>query len=357
MRNQLNQPLTQEQIVKLLGSLAQKIHTNMLGDMLKETPIINPTYLPAQMTDGQYLSLLRLALQNSEIKQRTIDVIKNFCDEGVNIDSAFETEQAKILKEISPKIRHKDIKEFFENELLRLSEAGVQPEQIEIKQDGLISREALAQKKKVNLLIGLDESDKDLPLNTDKFSWLIREYTNDMNEIMKNPKNVDVKKTNLERTGKIATLIANNQESLERLQGDDIQTNPELISDIIKFMHAMSYKGDIGSFKILEDKLGEENLEYILSSIPLEKESQRSFDGLITLKGIISIINKRAHDNKRSDSAEWKELYTKLNDFFEIKKQSDGPAARSTRVRGGEGGPAENVAIGKGMLGGGPAKG
>ena len=93
MRNQLNQPLTQEQIVKLLGSLAQKIHTNMLGDILKEThdevSIINPNYPPAQMPDGQYLSLLQFALENSEIKQRTINVIKNFCDEKVNIDSVF----------------------------------------------------------------------------------------------------------------------------------------------------------------------------------------------------------------------------------------------------------------------------
>ena len=186
MRNQLYQPLTQEQIVKLLGSLAQKIHTNMLGDMLKETPIIHPNYLPAQMPDGQYLSLLKFALENSQIKQQTIDVIKSFCDKKANIDNAFETEQAKKLKAISQTIKHKNIKTFFENELHRLSNAGVQPEQIEIKQDGLISPEALVQKKKVNMLIGLDESGREFPLDKDKFSMLIIEYTNDINEIMKN---------------------------------------------------------------------------------------------------------------------------------------------------------------------------
>jgi hypothetical protein len=114
MRNQLNQPLTQEQNVRLLGNLSQKIHTNMLGDILKEThdevSIINPNYLPAQMPDGQYLSLLQLALGDRVIKQKTIDVIKNFCDEKANIDSVFELEQAKKLKEISPTIKHKYIK-------------------------------------------------------------------------------------------------------------------------------------------------------------------------------------------------------------------------------------------------------
>jgi hypothetical protein len=222
---------------------------------------------------------------------------------------------------------------------LRL-EGSVAPEQIEIKQDGLISPEALAQQKKVNALIGLDESDRRFLLDIDKFSMLIREYANDINEIMKDPKNTDVKFKKLERTDKIATLIAHNQESLKWLQENDIETTPELISDVIKFMHAMSYKGDIRSFKISEDKLGKQNLISTLDSIPLEKRSlEQSFDGLITLYGIISIIEKRADATDRSDSADWKKLYTKFNDFFEIKKQfisknEGGQASRSPQVRG-----------------------
>lgn len=353
--------LTQEQYVKLVGSLAQKIHTNMLGAKLEEThgevSIIHPEYYPAQISDGQYLSLLQFALGNSGIKQQTVNVIKNFCEENANIDNVFELQQAKKLKEISPKIRHQVIKTFFENELSRLSDAGVQPEQIKIKQDGLTSPEALAHQKKVNALIGLDESDRRFPLDIDKFSMLIREYANDINKIMKDPKNDDVRSKKLERTAKIATLIAHNQESLIWLQENDIETTPELISDVIKFMHAMSYKGDIRSFKISEDKLGEKNLISTLDSIPLEKKSlEQSFDGQITLNGIISIIKKRADATDRSDSADWKKLYTKFNDFFEIKKQliseiEDGPAARSPQVRGvisavagardGESGPAK----------------
>ena len=116
MRNQqiqehnleLLRSLTQEQYVKLLGSLAQKIHTNMLGAQLEKThvevSIIHPQYYPAQISDGQYLSLLQFALGNSQIKQQTIDVINNFCNEKANIDSVFESEQAKKLNEISPKI-------------------------------------------------------------------------------------------------------------------------------------------------------------------------------------------------------------------------------------------------------------
>jgi len=102
----------------------------------------------------------------------------------------------------------------------------------------------------------------------------------------------------------------------------------------------MAFKGDIRSFKISEDKLGEQNLISTLDSIPLEKRLlEQSFDGQITLKGIISIIKKRENDADRRDSAEWKKLYTKLNDFFEIKKQliseiEGGPAAQSTQVRG-----------------------
>ena len=108
----------------------------MLGAKLEEThgeaSIIHPEYYPAQISDGQYLSLLQFALGNSKIKQQTIDVIKNFCYEKANIDNVFESQQAKKLKEISPTIKHKDIRTFFENELSRLSNAGVQPEQIEI---------------------------------------------------------------------------------------------------------------------------------------------------------------------------------------------------------------------------------
>ncbi len=360
MRNLLNQPLTKEQNVRLFSTLAQKIHTNMLGDILKKThdevSIINPDYLPAQMSDGEYFSLLQHAWGDRKTRQTTIDVIKNLLDANANIDSVFESEQAKKLKKIPP-IKHKYIRAFFEDELSRLSNAAVQPEQIEIKQDGLISPEALEQQKKVNALIGVDESDHRFALDKDKFSMLIREYANDINEIMKDPKNDDVKSKKLARTDKIATLIAHNKESLKWLQENDIQTTPELILDVIKFMHAMSYKGDIRSFKILEDKLGKENLISTLDSIPLEKKSlEQSFDGLITLNGIISIIKKRADATDRRDSADWKKLYTKLNDFSEIKKQfiseiNDGSAARSPQVRGaisavagardGESGPAK----------------
>lgn len=342
MRNQQYQALIQKQNKQLLGSLAQKIHTNMLGAQLEETheevSIIHPEYYPAQISDGQYLSLLQFASGNRQIKKQTIDVIKKFCEAKANIDSVFESEQAKKLKIISPTIKHREIKNFFEMELSRL-ESSVAPEQIEIKEDRSMSREALAQRRKVDLLIALDEKGQRFPLVEDKFSMLIREYTIDMNEIMENSSDTNVKSRNQERTGKIATLIAHNQESLIWLQENDIETTPELISDVIKFMHAMSYKGDISSFKISEDKLGKNNLTSTLDSIPLEKKSlEQSFDGQITLNGIISIIKKRADATDRSDSADWKKLHTKFNDFFERKKQliseiEDGPAARSLQVR------------------------
>ena len=122
MRNLLNQPLTKEQNVRLFSTLAQKIHTNMLGDILKKThdevSIINPDYLPAQMSDGEYFSLLQHAWGDRKTRQTTIDVIKNLLDANANIDSVFESEQAKKLKKIPP-IKHKYIRAFFENELKR----------------------------------------------------------------------------------------------------------------------------------------------------------------------------------------------------------------------------------------------
>jgi hypothetical protein len=169
---------------------------------------------------------------------------------------------------------------------------------------------------------------------------LIREYTNDMNEIMKNPSNTNVKSRNQERTDKIATLIANNQDSLTWLKEYDIAKNEELISDVIKFMHAMAYKGDIRSFKILEDKIGEKNLLNTLDSIPLNRKSlEESFGREITLNGIISIIEKRGNNNTRTDSVDWGKLCSRFKDYIQIKKEfisenDGGPAARSTQVRG-----------------------
>jgi hypothetical protein len=69
------------------------------------------------------------------------------------------------------------------------------------------------------------------------------------------------------------------------------------------------------------------------------------------------MIKKRADTTDRSDSAEWKKLYTKLNEFFEIKKQfisedEGGPAARSPQVRG-----ATSVVAGARDDKSGPAKG
>lgn len=341
-----NQPLTQEQREYIFGNLVQKIHTNLLGNKLEEDPIHHPEYYPAKISDGQYLSLLKLASNNPEIKERAIIVIKNLCNAGVNIDSAFEAEQARKLKIISPKIEPKEIQAFFETELARLSGARVKPEEIEIES---ISEKALAQQKReVDLLIRLDESNRRFSLDKDKFSMLIREYSNDINEIMKNKSNDDLKSRNLERTKKIATLIDNNKDSLEWLQETPINTKSELLTDVIRFMHAMAYKGDIKSFKILKDKIGEENLLHTLNSIPLGKEElEQSFDGQITLKGIISIIDRRAGYHERRDSADWKDLGSRFKDFLEIKKQhiseyeAGGSAVvQSPQVRG----PASAVA-------------
>jgi hypothetical protein len=364
---------------RLLDMVLKKMHTNLMASKLKELgeePAIHPDYAPAKMEDGQYLFFIKeVFLKDRELKNRTIDEIKSFCEEKKNIDGIFNIEQARTLKEIAPKIKHKDIKKFFENEL---TDQSVPDGEVRIRVDSLLSQEDLEQQRKVDALIKFHDSGREIPLTKERFSMLIKEYTSEVYILMKknlSKKSVEEKR---DRLDKIEGLIDKNKASLNYLRTQNIEDDKELIVDVTKFMHSTCYKGDLKSLNTLIENLGEGNLLAVFVLTPLQKESDK-FDGLITLKGMESIIKKRVNFQNK-DSAEWKKVLDlfgrKINESEEIKGLSDlsleeinkrlsdlslagqddgGPAARSTRVRGV--GSAENVASGNREHGdGGPAK-
>ena len=366
------QLVAREKQIELLTKATKKMHTNLMASKLEELgedPLINRNYAPAQMEDREYLFLIReVFLKDRESKNGTIDTIKEFCDNKQNIDGIFSIQQAKKLKEISPKIKHKEIKEFLENELTRLDQS-VPAGEVRIRVDGLLSQEDLAQKEKlaqqnkVDSLIKLHDSGREIPLTQERFSMLIKEYISEAYNLMQKTS------PDIDKLSKIEDLIDRNKAGLNFLGTQKIEDNEELKTDVPRFMYSTCYKGALKSLNTLIENLGKRNLLAVFLSIPLKKESDKDFDGLLTLNGMLSIVKKRADNTKRKDSAEWK----KVLDLFDktiVKREEineglsglslagqddGGPAARSTRVRGV--GSAENVASGNRGLGdGGPAK-
>ena len=369
--------LSRERSIKLLDIAIQRMHTNLMASKLKELgeePLFNPNYAPANMEDREYLFFIsKVFFKDRESKQGTVDKIKEFCDEKKNIDGIFSIQQAQKLKEISPKIKHREIKNFFEGELIRLGqsvpagEVGIRVDSL-LSQEDLAQKEKLAQQKRVDALIGLHDAGREVPLTQERFLMLTKEYASEVIILMQKTLSDDSVGETRDRLNKIGGLIDSNKASLNFLSTENIEDKEELKRNVQRLIYSASYNGDIRSLNALIENISDRNLLAVFVSTPLKKESDKDFDGLITLNGMISIIKKRADDTERKDSAEWK----KVLDLFErnvvkheeIKGLSDlslagqddgGPAARSTKVRGG--GSAENVASGNRGLGdGGPAK-
>ena len=372
----INEQLSRERSMKLLDIAIQRMHTNLMASKLKELgeePLFNPNYAPANMEDREYLFFIsEVFLKDAESKKGTINRIKEFCEEKQNIDGIFSIQQAQKLKEISPKIKHRDIKNFFEGELIRLGqsvpagEVGIRVDSL-LSQEDLAQKEKLAQQKRVDALIGLHDAGREVPLTQERFLMLTKEYASEVIILMKKNLSKESVKEKRDRLDKIEGLIDSNKASLNFLSTENIEDKEELKRNVQRLIYSASYNGDIRSLNALIENISDRNLLAVFVSTPLKKESDKDFDGLITLNGMISIIKQRA-DTGRKDSAEWK----KVLDLFdrtvvkreEIKGLSDlslagqddgGPAARSTRVRGV--GSAENVARGNRGLGdGGPAK-
>jgi len=368
-----DQSATDEKKIKLINTAIIKTYINFMASKLEElgqVPHINPDSPPAKMEDEQYSFLFRNVILKDNAKKGTVDEIKSFCDDGKHIDRIFNLEQANILKQISPQIRYKDIREFLENELKRL-EQSVPAGEVGIRLDSLLSQEDLAQKeklvqqKKVDALIKFHDSGKKIELTQERFCMLIKEYISEaynlMQKTLPDSSSKEEKDKYVEENSgkliKIGDLIDRNKPSLNFLGTQNIEDNDELRMNVPGLMYLTCYKGDLKSLNTLIENLGERNLLAVFLSMQLKKE----FDGTLTLNGMLSMVNKRAANTKRKDSAEWK----KVLDLFErtvvkceennkglsglsLAGQDDGgPAARSTRVRDGEGGSAVNVASGR----------
>lgn len=369
--------LSRERSIKLLDIAIQRMHTNLMASKLKELgeePLFNPDYAPANMEDREYLFFIsKVFFKDGESKQGTVDRIKEFCDERKNIDGIFSIQQAQKLKKISPEIKHREIKNFFEGELIRLGqsvpagEVGIRVDSL-LSQEDLAQKEKLAQQKKVDALIRLHDAGREITLTQERFLMLTKEYASEVIILMQKTLSADSAGETRDRLNKIGGFIDSNKASLNFLSTENIEDKEELKRNVQRLIYSASYNGDIRSLNALIENISDRNLLAVFVSTPLKKESDKDFDGLITLNGMISIIKQRADDTGRKDSTEWK----KVLDLFErtvvkneeIKGLSDlslagqddgGPAARSTRVRGG--GSAENVASGNRGLGdGGPAK-
>lgn len=186
---------------------------------------------------------------------------------------------------------------------------------------------------------------------------LIREYVNDTNILRTETLPDEHKEEKAIRIVQIANLIQKNKDSVEFFQNQDVVNNPELKADVIKYLHALCYNGHIKNLKtLMTEYLSERDLLSVTLAIPLRKKSViGNFDGLITLEGITSMINKRAENSKRADSSEWREMGNILDKAVAIKVEKirlsspslddkddhTAPAARSIRIHSNS---AKNVA-------------
>ena len=369
--------LSRERGMKLLDIAIQKMHTNLMVSKLKELdeePLINPLYAPANMEDREYLFFIsEVFLKDRESKQGTVDKIKEFCDEKKNIDGIFSIQQAGKLKEISPKIKHSEIRNFFEEELKRLGqsvpagEVGIRVDSL-LSQEDLAQKEKLAQQKRVDTLIGVHDAGREITLTQERFLMLTKEYASEVIILMQKTLSAVSVGGTRDRLNKIGGLIDSNKASLNFLSTENIEDKEELTRNVQRLIYSACYNGDIRSLKALIENTSDRNLLAVFVLTPLQKESDKDFRGLITLNGMISIIKERVDDTERKDSAEWKkvlDLFDRtvvkreeikgLSDLSLVGQDDGGPAARSTRVRGV--GSAENVARGNRGLGdGGPAK-
>jgi hypothetical protein len=309
-----------------------KICVLIIKDKLQNSGI-EPTTKEEFIDDGQYLFILELLKDQGKIRQFASDVVDNCRDESfislisknLEISDDYSINKKELGKILSS-IRTRYVLTFVDKELERLRRS-VSLGDAKLSYDSL--REEVIQKNKKNIneeevskILSEQGDDKKITLTIKTFLTLIKQYCDDTfiikNTGIKDPKDP----LRLRSYREIGGLIDRSSDSLEWLGNKAILKNKELTSNLIDFIYATCYQGDIRNLKTLSQKLGDENLSYILSSIP-EQKSEDHYE--ITIKGIMDMIAKRA-SGKSSDNSKWIQLSEKFTKLIASENLSAPPA-------------------------------
>ena len=274
-------------------------------------PNICEDYKIQMLDDVVYLRIINEVNKANNNRQTFINEVTEICRDRCLFE-AFSKDQKSELEEISSKIKFKDVKSFFDEEVKRLQDsARTKEDEKKFNEIRSEDRQKKINEDKIKKLINLNQIMK-IDLKEENFSMLIKGYFDNVNSVIGNSKEDKGKiKLLLTRSTDIGKIIDKNKDSLEWLGKKNLlEDKKELASDIIDFTYAMSYRGDLKNLQTLSEKLGDENFRFLLSSIP-EDKSKVDYAYTITISGIMDKIKIRANGTSK-ESAEWSKLHEKF---------------------------------------------
>ena len=299
------------------------------------------------MDDNIYYSILRkiMVVENYKSYLRIIERLKNHEMGRINFDK-FEESQMSNLIEISSRILMEDINKFLTKELIRLKSQGANVVDLSSLDSasttlgaGIIKDKE--QRQHVDLLLRKDQDGSKIQLNPDVFLLLIREYREcvglsfQARDGLLAEKKAEIKEL-LVRSNKIGGIINKNKDSLGWLSTLRLEENPEIVIDLIKFMHESLHRQDAQTWETLIEKLGD-NFKNLIKIIPQTKSVDGlKSDNLITIKSMKSIIKKITNLPDQKNIEQWSKIQRIFNDAIGL----DGRLGELSVRASGEASPA-----------------
>jgi hypothetical protein len=217
-----------------------------------------------------------------------------------------------------------DINKFLTKELIRLKSQGANVVDLSLLDSasttlgaGIIKDKE--QRQYVDLLLRKDQDSSKIQLNPDVFLLLIREYRECVSlsfqarDGIPAEKKAEIKEL-LVRSNKIGGIINKNKDSLGWLSSLRLEENPEIVVDLIKFMHESLHRQDAQTWGTLIEKLGD-NFKNLIKIIPQTKSVDGlKSDNLITIKSMKSIIKKIINLPDQKNIEQWNNIQRIFND-------------------------------------------
>lgn len=277
------------------------------------------------MDNNIYYSILRkiMVVENYKSYLSTIERLKDHKMGRINFDK-FEISQMSNLIEISSRISMEDINKFLTKELIRLKSQGANVVDLSSLDSasttlGAVIIKDKEQRQHVDLLLRKDQDGSKIQLNPDVFLLLIREYREcvglsfQARDGLPAEKKAEIKEL-LVRSNKIGGIINKNKDSLGWLSTLRLEENPEIVIDLIKFMHESLHRQDAQTWETLIEKLGD-NFKNLIKIIPQTKSVDGlKSDNLITIKSMKSIIKKIINLPDQKNIEQWNNIQRIFND-------------------------------------------
>ena len=278
------------------------------------------------MDDDVYYSVLRKIMVVDKYKffLNTIISLKDTEIGKINFDK-FEKSQMSNLIEISKGISMEDINNFLKKELIRLKSqsakvvdlSSIDSASTTVGAD-IINRKE--QRQYVDLLLQKDQQGYNIRLDPNIFSLLIAEYRECVGlnfykrDVVGLSEEAEAEtKKLLVRSQKVGAIINKNKDSLGWMSSLRLERNPEMVVDLIKFLHDSLHFQDAQTWETLIEKLGD-NFKNLIKIIPQTKsdEGLKSVN-VITIKSMKSIIKKIIVQNPRNIE-QWNKIQRIFND-------------------------------------------